>query len=94
VTPLDVFSTTEIGDTGVVNMTRLLQSLDTDGDPDNGITISPDAAASATGLSVDFNSASFDSEVINLVANSGSSTQLQIQIPLQIHRPIRQLIRW
>jgi len=74
VTPLDVFSTTEIGDTGVVNMTRLLQSLDTDGDPDNGITISPDAAASATGLSVDFNSASFDSEVINLVANSGSGT--------------------
>jgi len=74
VTPLDVFSTTEIGNTGVMNMARLLQSLDTDGNPDNGITISPDAGASATGLSVDFNSASFDSQVINLVANSGSST--------------------
>lgn len=74
VTPLNVFSTTEIGNTGVVNMTRLLQSLDTDGNPNNGITISSDAGASATGLSVDFNSASFDSQVINLVANSGSST--------------------
>jgi len=42
--------------------------------PDNGITISPNADASATGLFVDFNSPSFDSQVINLVANSGSGT--------------------
>ena len=55
-------------------MTRLLQSLDTDGNPDNGIAISPNADASATGLFVDFNSPSFDSQVINLVANSGSGT--------------------
>jgi len=74
VTPLNVFSTTDIDDTRVVNMARLLQSLDTDGNPDNGITISPNADASATGLFVDFNSPSFDSQVINLVANSGSGT--------------------
>jgi len=55
-------------------MARLLQSLDTDGNPDNGITISPNADASATGLVVDFNSPSFESQVINLVANSGSGT--------------------
>ena len=72
VTPLDVFTTTNIGDTRVINLTRLLQTLDMDGDADNGITISESASASATGLSVDFASANFDSQVINLVANSGS----------------------
>lgn len=74
VTPLDVFSTTEIGDNRVINLTRLLQTLDVDGDPDNGITLSDDAAASATGLSVDFatTEVNFDSQVVNLVANSGS----------------------
>ena len=74
VTPLNVFSTTDIANTGVINMSRLLQSLDVDSNPDNGITISAEAAASATGLTVDFTSTAFDSQVINLVANSGSST--------------------
>ncbi len=73
VTPLNVFSTTNIADTRVINMARLLQSLDIDANPDNGITISPEAEASATGLSVDFASTAFDSQVINLVGNSGSS---------------------
>ena len=72
VTPLDVFSTDSIADPRVINLTRLLQSLDVDGDPDNGITLSDSAAANATGLSVDFGSADFDNQVVNLVANSGS----------------------
>ena len=71
-TPLDVFSTNNIADTGVINLTRLLQTLDVDANPENGITLSADAAASATGLAVDFASADFDNQVINLVANSGS----------------------
>ncbi len=71
-TPLDVFSTTNIADTRVINLTRLLQTLDVDANPENGITLSADAAASATGLTVDFASADFDNQVINLVANSGS----------------------
>lgn len=58
------------------NIARLLQSLDSDGNPDNGIII-PDAAA-ATTLSIDFNTSIADFEnnpdVINLVANSGSVT--------------------
>ena len=76
VTPLNVFSTEEIGDIRVMNMARLLQSLDTDSNPENGITISSDANASAAGLSLDFASPSFESQsqVINLVANSGSNT--------------------
>jgi len=58
----------------VMNLARLLQTLDTDGDPINGITISDAANASAAGLNVDFSSNQFDSQVVNLVANSGSST--------------------
>ena len=74
VTPLDVFSTNSIADARVINLARLLQSIDDDGNPENGITLSDSAAASATGLSVDFAAADFDSQVVNLVANSGSVT--------------------
>lgn len=76
VTPLEVFNTTNLNDTRVVNVARLLQSLDQDGDPSNGITI-PDAAhTNASGASLDFSAANFESDpvVTNLVANSGSVT--------------------
>lgn len=73
VTPLDIFNTDSIADTRVVNLTRLLQTLDTDAIPENGITISDIAISSATGLTLDFSSESFDDDVVNLVANSGSS---------------------
>jgi hypothetical protein len=42
-TPLALFRTSDDTDPRVVNLTRLLQSLDADGNPDNGITL--DAAA-------------------------------------------------
>jgi len=70
ITPLDIFSATSVEDTRVANLARLLQSLDKDGNPDNGIEIDPNAAASAT--QVDFASPGFDTDVANLVANSGS----------------------
>lgn len=73
VTPLTVFNTNDIADTRVINLTRLLQSLDVDANPSNGISISDEAIASGTGLSLDFTSANFDTEAANLVANSGSS---------------------
>ena len=66
VTPLDVFSTDSIADPRVINLTRLLQSLDVDGNPDNGITLSDSAVANATGLSVDFGSADFDLSLIHI----------------------------
>jgi len=77
-TPLSVFSTNDIADSRVINLARLLQSLDVDGNPDNGITVSDSAAASATGLAVDFSSPTFDDQVINLVANSGSTNTILI----------------
>lgn len=73
ITPLDIFDTDSIADTRVVNLIRLLQTLDTDATPENGITISDTAISSATGLTLDFASTNFDAEVVNLVANSGSS---------------------
>lgn len=77
ITPLSVFSTTTITDTDVMNLARLLQTLDADSNLSNGITITEAANASAAGLSVDFSSPDFDSQVVNLIANSGTnSTEL------------------
>jgi len=73
ITPLDVFSTEDITDIRVMNLARLLQSLDSDSNPINGIELTEAARSSATGLSLDFSSPTFDDEVVNLVANSGSS---------------------
>lgn len=70
-TPLELAGVTDINDAGVVNMARLLQSLDKDCDPGNGITISGEALLSAVGMSLDFESPNFDSEVANLVSNGG-----------------------
>lgn len=73
-TPLELAGTGDIRDTGVVNMARLLQSLDKDCDPSNGITISGEALLSAAGLSLDFEDPDFDQKVINLVANGGQTS--------------------
>ena len=42
--PLDIFEGSTLDDTRVINMARLLQSLDADGDPQAGIDISPAVA--------------------------------------------------
>lgn len=54
----------------------LLQSLDEDGDPSNGIRISADAALVAAPINFDVSIEEFiaNPDVINLVANSGSVT--------------------
>lgn len=78
VTPLDMVGKTDLTDTSVINILRLLQSLDVDGDPANGIEISATAQSAATGLTVDFESSTFDTDVANLVANSGSVTSALI----------------
>jgi len=77
-TPLEIFNTQDVNDVSVVNAARLLQSLDVDGDPTNGISIAEAAHASATGLTLDFSSSTFESDVTNLVANSGSVTKVLI----------------
>jgi len=77
ITPLDLANTTDINHQVVSNVLVLLQSLDSDGDPSNGIQI-PTTAHTAATTSVDFNVSAVafraNSVVTTLVSNSGSTT--------------------
>ena len=71
VTPLSLVSgATGPTDPVVINIVRFLLTLDDDGNPDNGITISAAITTAAAGLSVDFTIAdlSTDTGVIALLA--------------------------
>ncbi|MFC3120072.1 DM13 domain-containing protein [Agaribacter flavus] len=72
ITPLTVFNTDNTRDPRVLNMARLLQTLDQDGTPGNGITITDDAHNQANGVSVDFSSNDFDAQVNDVIANAGA----------------------
>jgi hypothetical protein len=75
VTPLNLANTTDPNHQVVSNILVLLQSLDSDGDPSNGIQI-PNAAHTAAANPIDFNTtpAAFraSSLVTSLIASSGS----------------------
>lgn len=75
ISPVDLAVGSDDTAATITNIARLLQSLDLDGDPDNGIVIPPDAAQSAAPIDFDVSVENFenDAAVINLVANSGSS---------------------
>lgn len=74
VTPLDLAGTNDTHNQAVTNMVRLLQSLDEDGDPDNGIAIPEGAAANSLAVDFSVDPGQFVPLVTNLVANSGSAT--------------------
>jgi len=77
ITPLEIFATEEVTQLEVVNLLRLLQSLDVDGDTSNNIQISDTSHQLATGLIVDFSASNFEQQVADLVANNGAiNTQL------------------
>ncbi len=78
ITPLTLANTDDFNHSQVVNIARLLQTLDTDGDPSNGITIDDQAHAAASGLSLSFDEVDFEDRVINLVANAGSTNSTLI----------------
>jgi len=76
VTPLMVFETSDLTDPKVVNLARLLQTLDSD-PTDDVITIAEAAHTNAASLEVDFaDTAAFETSVTNLIANGGGSTTL------------------
>ena len=83
ITPLNLASTTDVNNQVVSNILVLLQSLDTDGDPTNGIQIASAAHTAATS-SVDFNVAPStfrtSTSVTSLVANSGSSITTPVSL--------------
>jgi len=73
ISPLDVFAVTTTDDVRVSNMARLLQTLDEDGMPGNGIRITAEAHNQATGVIVDFASDQFEQQVADVVANAGAA---------------------
>lgn len=72
-TPLDLVGTENINDVTVIKIARLLQSLDLDGDPDNGITIGDEAHTILESLQLDLETSSFYDDVEGILADSGSS---------------------
>jgi len=74
-TPLSVFDTDDINQTEVVNLLRLLQTLDTDGDASNGITIMDSIHTLAADLNIDFSADDFTTQVATLVSDSGAANQ-------------------
>lgn len=77
VTPLDMSDSADIDDPVVINIARLLQSLDDDPGTD-GISLNEEAFSYATGLSVDFADPDFDTSVTNLVANGSGGAQVAL----------------
>lgn len=75
VTPLDMAGTEDTSNPTVVNILRLLQSIDEDGNPDNGITITETAKNNATQIDFDVSVSDFSSSsaVTTFIANSGST---------------------
>lgn len=73
VTPLDFAGTDDPLNDSVVNMIRLLQTLDKDGDPSNGIEITDAAKAAATQLDFNVSKEAFESStaVESLIFNAG-----------------------
>ena len=72
-TPLDLVGTSDVYNRSVVNIVRLLQSLDSDGDPSNGISIVEDAYLASESLSLTFDDEDFDALVANFVSNGGGN---------------------
>lgn len=66
-TPASLYAPEE--SSAVLNVTQLLMTLDSDGNPDNGITIDPDspAAKALAGADVDTHQADFDSAIVSYI---------------------------
>jgi hypothetical protein len=74
VTPLDMAETDDVFHPMVVNISRLLQTLDKDGDTSNGITISDDARNHATQLDFDLPIRTFEIYARELITNGGQDS--------------------
>lgn len=75
VTPLDMVTDTDVTDPAVVNVVRLLQSLDTDNNPENGISI-PANAVDVFSEPVVFDAS--DSNAVDAVVEKMYGTERQV----------------
>ncbi|MDE1351306.1 adhesin [Vibrio aestuarianus] len=71
VTPADLGG--GLSTTTTVNILQLLQSLDQDGDPDNGITILDTAQTAFVGTGLDLTSSTFDTSVSAILTSIGKT---------------------
>ena len=83
-TPLDVFQSNDINQIEVVNLLRLLQSLDNDGDSSNGIEITEASHQLASALNIDFAADNFDQQVADLISQNGAFNQTLISANMAI----------
>lgn len=74
VTPLDIVGTADPTNTSVVNMIRLLQTLDANGIPGDGITITEMARGAATQVDFALPAAEFETAVTDLIKSGGQDT--------------------
>ena len=72
-TPLDLVGTLDINDPTVIKLARLLQSLDLDGNPENGIVIPDDAHIILGTVQLELDSPDFYDDVESILSDSGSS---------------------
>ncbi|WP_311568009.1 hypothetical protein [Photobacterium arenosum] len=75
ITPLDLAGTDDINNNAVVNIVRLLMTLDTDGDPSNGIAINETVKNTASQINFNVAPADFgnESNVTALLSQAGKS---------------------
>ncbi|MEW8027087.1 MAG: hypothetical protein AB2792_10125 [Candidatus Thiodiazotropha sp.] len=82
ITPIDLVSGGNSSSTEVLNLVRFLLMLDRDGDPTNGITISPAVQAIAENWSaVDFTTGSLSSELVSIISDATSADGTSHTLP-------------
>lgn len=87
VTPVDLVASGSTTNQAVQNLTRFLMMLDSDGNPANGITISPALQTAAAGWSaVNFNQTetTFNSAVATIVTAAGTTDGRAASLPTAI----------
>ncbi|MEZ9370383.1 hypothetical protein AB4140_16380 [Shewanella sp. 10N.286.51.B2] len=75
VTPMDLYQTDSANHTGVINTLRLLQSLDTDNDPENGIQLAEDIHVTLAGHEIDPTADNFDEQAEQALVTSGGTAE-------------------
>ena len=80
ITPLSLFTTEDVNDLMVINTLRMLQSLDEDADPTNGIKIPSIVHELAANLTLDFSSDEFAAQVEALLTASSAMNLSLISI--------------
>lgn len=78
ITPLDIFGSNVVTDAKVADLSRLLQSMDVDGDVSNGITLPLTVESINSDVQIDFGEAAFETQARTLLAQVGGDQAMLI----------------